>query len=460
MRGARLRAAPGPAARPRRPRAVPGGRPDLLDAPRADALAWLAAQSPAVPAARSDGRLRGARRVASPTATTACSSGASLEVRRGEIVALTGPNGVGKTTLALIAAGLLQPDTGSARHEPAAFLAQDPGRHLVTERVLDEVALGSDVERARAALAKVGLAEQAARHPRDLSVGERERLALAAVLVTEPELLVLDEPTRGVDPERKAELARTAALRGAPPRHARRHARPSVGGRGRRPRGQPLGSSRRACVACCFSPAACSWRRSRPATARSRRCSGRRRSSRRVSRGSSRGPTRRVSWRWSRHWAAAAAAGRVLFSALPGVQPVTVVAVVAGVALGLRAGVATGAIAAFASNLFLGQGIWTPQQMLGWAACGAAGALLAPLLRHRLAARRRLLRARLALQREHGRLALVRVLPAYLGLVRRRARTGRSGSTSRTRSATSCSHSRSAPSCGGCSTVTAVACGR
>ena len=80
----------------------------------------------------------------------------------------------------------------------------------------------------------------------------------------------------------------------------------------------------------------------------------------------------------------AAAAGRVLFSALPGVQPVTVVAVVAGVALGLRAGVATGAIAAFVSNLFLGQGVWTPQQMLGWAACGAVGAVLAPALRRRV----------------------------------------------------------------------------
>jgi energy-coupling factor transport system substrate-specific component len=82
---------------------------------------------------------------------------------------------------------------------------------------------------------------------------------------------------------------------------------------------------------------------------------------------------------------AAAAAGRVLFAAIPGVQPVTVVAVVAGVSLGLRAGVATGAIAAFVSNLFLGQGVWTPQQMLGWAACGAVGALLAPALRSRFA---------------------------------------------------------------------------
>jgi energy-coupling factor transport system substrate-specific component len=81
---------------------------------------------------------------------------------------------------------------------------------------------------------------------------------------------------------------------------------------------------------------------------------------------------------------AAAAAGRVLFAAVPGVQPVTVVAVVAGAALGLRAGVAVGALAAFVSNLFLGQGIWTPQQMLGWAACGVVGALLAPAIRGRI----------------------------------------------------------------------------
>jgi len=83
--------------------------------------------------------------------------------------------------------------------------------------------------------------------------------------------------------------------------------------------------------------------------------------------------------------AAAAAAGRVLFAAVPGVQPVTVIAIVAGASLGLRAGVATGALAAFVSNLFLGQGIWTPQQMLGWGLCGAAGALLGPALRNRWA---------------------------------------------------------------------------
>jgi energy-coupling factor transport system substrate-specific component len=82
---------------------------------------------------------------------------------------------------------------------------------------------------------------------------------------------------------------------------------------------------------------------------------------------------------------ASAAAGRVLFAAIPGVQPVTVMAVVAGAALGARSGFAVGAIAAFVSNFFLGQGVWTPWQMLGWGACGLAGALAAPLLRRRLA---------------------------------------------------------------------------
>lgn len=82
---------------------------------------------------------------------------------------------------------------------------------------------------------------------------------------------------------------------------------------------------------------------------------------------------------------AAAAAGRVLFAAIPGVQPVTVIAVVAGIALGARSGFAVGVVAAFVSNFFLGQGSWTPWQMLGWGACGVAGALAAPLLRRRVA---------------------------------------------------------------------------
>jgi energy-coupling factor transporter ATP-binding protein EcfA2 len=142
-----------------------------------------------------------------------------LELCRGEVVALLGPNGSGKTTVAKLAAGLLEPSDGRVeRFGRAAYLSQDPGRYLVRERVDEEVALAADVPRARAALAEVGLAGLEHRHPRDLSSGERERLALAAVLVTEPDLLVLDEPTRGVDPERKRELA--ALLRRDAPRRA------------------------------------------------------------------------------------------------------------------------------------------------------------------------------------------------------------------------------------------------
>jgi energy-coupling factor transport system substrate-specific component len=82
--------------------------------------------------------------------------------------------------------------------------------------------------------------------------------------------------------------------------------------------------------------------------------------------------------------AAAAAAGRVLFAAVPNVQPVTVMAVVAGVALGPRAGASVGALAALVSNFYLGQGAYTPWQMLAWGACGLIGGLAAPLLRRRV----------------------------------------------------------------------------
>jgi energy-coupling factor transport system ATP-binding protein len=143
----------------------------------------------------------------------------SLQIGRGEIVALVGPNGSGKTTLAKLAAGLLEPQAGGVvREGRACYLSQDPGRYLVRERADEEVALAveGDLERARAALAQVGLAGFDERHPRDLSSGERERLALAAVMVAEPDLLVLDEPTRGVDPPRKDELA--ALLRAQAPR--------------------------------------------------------------------------------------------------------------------------------------------------------------------------------------------------------------------------------------------------
>jgi energy-coupling factor transport system ATP-binding protein len=187
-----------------------------LDAPRDEALALLpSAYRPREPRSLPETNGAGETLCRLDDVTFAYDSqrvleGRSLALRRGEIVALTGPNGVGKTTLAKIAAGLLEPLTGGVeRHGRCCYLSQDPGRYLVTERVEDEVGLAvcGDLARARRALAEVGLAGFEQRHPRDLSSGERERLALASVLVADPDVLILDEPTRGVDPPRKAELA-------------------------------------------------------------------------------------------------------------------------------------------------------------------------------------------------------------------------------------------------------------
>lgn len=194
----------------------------VVDAPRDEALEQLAEVAPeflpgaslGAPAGRLGGdvlcALSGVSFGYPSRHDTPAVAGASLELRRGEVVALVGPNGSGKSTLAKLAAGLLEPATGSVRSVGrVAYLSQDPGRYLARDRVEDEVALGvgGDRVRARRALAAVGLDGQAERHPRDLSSGERERLAVASVLVTEPDVLILDEPTRGVDPVRKRQLA-------------------------------------------------------------------------------------------------------------------------------------------------------------------------------------------------------------------------------------------------------------
>jgi energy-coupling factor transport system ATP-binding protein len=198
-----------------------GGRL-LCDAPLAEAVDWLAEHRPAFLPPESGSIASGAS--SSPdefvcrlegvsfayAAGEAVLNGVSLEIGSGEIVVLEGPNGAGKTTLAKIATGLLEPHEGSViMRGRAGYLSQDPGRYLVKERVLDETALAvqGDLTRARRALERVDLGWATDRHPRDLSSGERERLGLAAVAVAEPDLLVLDEPTRGVDPVRKAEIA-------------------------------------------------------------------------------------------------------------------------------------------------------------------------------------------------------------------------------------------------------------
>jgi energy-coupling factor transport system ATP-binding protein len=131
-----------------------------------------------------------------------------LAIERGERVALMGRNGAGKSTLLRAAAGLVEPVRGSiAAPRGCALLPQSPGDLLVRERVGDEL----PGEAGLRALTAVGLEHAVDADPRDLSGGERERLALAVVMAGRedggvPGLVCLDEPTRGMDGARKREL--------------------------------------------------------------------------------------------------------------------------------------------------------------------------------------------------------------------------------------------------------------
>jgi energy-coupling factor transport system ATP-binding protein len=151
----------------------------------------------------------------------------SLCVSAGEVVALVGPSGAGKSTLARLALGLLRPDRGrvvlagaSTRTTRFSTLAglgglvlQNPLHQLLTERVEDELWLGvRDLspnearQRVDTLLATLDLEPLRRRHPLLLSEGQRRRVALASVLVREPRVLVLDEPTLGQDERQRAAL--------------------------------------------------------------------------------------------------------------------------------------------------------------------------------------------------------------------------------------------------------------
>lgn len=132
-------------------------------------------------------------------------SGINLSCRQGEVLCLTGTNGSGKTTVLRTAAGLLRPLSGRVYRRPGrcAYLPQEPGGVLHQRTLLDEVRqtvrwLDLDCE-PWPILEEFELASLAARDPRDLSTGQRQRAALAAVLVGQPAIVFLDEPTRGAD---------------------------------------------------------------------------------------------------------------------------------------------------------------------------------------------------------------------------------------------------------------------
>jgi len=165
--------------------------------------------------------------------------GVDFAVWPGEVVALMGRNGAGKTTLLKSLVGLVRPQAGTVRidGEPIAgrevaeicqkvgYLPQDPNTLLFADTVREEmmvtlrnhglasktngewrVATGARAADPVELLRRLRLTDKADAYPRDLSVGERQRVALAAITITLPGALLLDEPTRGLDYLAKREL--------------------------------------------------------------------------------------------------------------------------------------------------------------------------------------------------------------------------------------------------------------
>ena len=142
-----------------------------------------------------------------------------LRVERGMVVALLGRNGSGKTTLLRALAGLLDAPQGSierAGSSRVAYVPQDPNALLFAPTVRLELEhtlrlLGrGDATAVDRWLDRLGLSSVAERHPRSLSGGERQRVAVAAVAVGGAEVLLLDEPTRGMDAPSREALAAAA----------------------------------------------------------------------------------------------------------------------------------------------------------------------------------------------------------------------------------------------------------
>jgi len=149
--------------------------------------------------------------------------GINLSVKRGETLAIVGPNGAGKTTLLKLMDALITPTEGEILFEgkpvteetmtdrefrrKVGFLFQSPDAMLFSATVLEDVAFGpvhlwgkeKGLQRAREEMRKLGIEGLADRHPYNLSGGEKKKASIACVTSMEPEVLLLDEPTRDLD---------------------------------------------------------------------------------------------------------------------------------------------------------------------------------------------------------------------------------------------------------------------
>ncbi|WP_297470997.1 energy-coupling factor ABC transporter ATP-binding protein [Thermococcus sp.] len=147
----------------------------------------------------------------------------NMDIEKGETVAIVGPNGAGKTTLLKLMDALVLPSEGEILFEgkpiteetmtdpefrrKVGFLFQNPDVMLFSATVLEDVAFGpvhlwgkeEGLKRAREELRKLGIERLAERHPYSLSGGEKKKASIACVTSMEPEVLLLDEPTRDLD---------------------------------------------------------------------------------------------------------------------------------------------------------------------------------------------------------------------------------------------------------------------
>lgn len=142
----------------------------------------------------------------------------SLSFREGELTAVLGPNGSGKTTLLKLLRGLLKPQAGEvwrAEGYQAGFVFQNPDYQIFAEEVWEEVALGPrqvglaprEVDRrVEEALTRVHLLDRAKEDPFSLTKGQRQCLAVADVLALAPKVIILDEPTTGLDFKEQQDL--------------------------------------------------------------------------------------------------------------------------------------------------------------------------------------------------------------------------------------------------------------
>ncbi|HWI54997.1 MAG TPA: ATP-binding cassette domain-containing protein [Desulfobacteria bacterium] len=162
---------------------------------------------------------------------TAALKEVDLDITKGQFVVLLGPNGSGKTTLFKVITGLIKPLTGEVRVEgrpfdqfskediyrKVGFVFQDPNDQLFAPTVGEDVAFGpvnlglsrSEVElRVRDSLDKVGIPNLINKPIHYLSYGQKKRASIAGVLAMKPGLMILDEPTAGLDPAGVREIMR------------------------------------------------------------------------------------------------------------------------------------------------------------------------------------------------------------------------------------------------------------